>query len=71
MTLKTNPSTRIHQGGLAPHIALVAVQIMFATWPIVGKIALRSLPSTTLVALRVAGAALALIVLQRVRGSAT
>lgn len=40
---------------------------MFATWPIVGKIALRSLPSTALVALRTAGAALALVVLQSIR----
>jgi drug/metabolite transporter (DMT)-like permease len=41
---------------------------MFATWPIVGKIALRSLPSTVLVAFRTAGAALALVVLQGMIG---
>jgi drug/metabolite transporter (DMT)-like permease len=36
---------------------------MFATWPIVGKIALRAVPSVTLVAFRVAGAALAFILI--------
>jgi drug/metabolite transporter (DMT)-like permease len=55
-------------GGVAPHLALVAVQLMFGTWPIFGKIALRALPSTGLVALRVGGAALAFIVLQRTVG---
>lgn len=51
--------------GVAPHLALVAVQLMFGTWPIVGKIALRSLSSTGLVALRVGGAAIALTLLRR------
>jgi drug/metabolite transporter (DMT)-like permease len=41
---------------------------MFATWPIVGKIALRAVPSVALVALRVAGAALAFILLGAIRG---
>jgi drug/metabolite transporter (DMT)-like permease len=41
---------------------------MFATWPIVGKVALRSLPSTALVAFRTAGAALALVALQGLSG---
>jgi len=45
----------------APHLALVAVQIMFGTWPVVGKIALRSIPSVSLVAFRVAGAAVAFV----------
>jgi drug/metabolite transporter (DMT)-like permease len=54
---------------LAPHLALIAVQIMFATWPIIGKIALRAIPSTGLVALRVAGAALAFSLLQRTQKS--
>lgn len=51
-----------------PHLALVAVQVIFGTWPIVGKIALRALPSTGLVAVRVAGAALAFLLLLRLRG---
>ncbi|HEX8181770.1 MAG TPA: DMT family transporter [Pyrinomonadaceae bacterium] len=53
---------------LKPHVALVAVQFFFGTWPIVGKIALRGLPSTGLVAFRVVGAALAFIVLHRMLG---
>ncbi len=40
----------------APHIVLVVVQIFFGTFPIAGKIALRVLPSTGLVTLRVVGA---------------
>jgi drug/metabolite transporter (DMT)-like permease len=41
---------------------------MFGTWPIFGKIALRVLPSTGLVAFRVGGASLAFIILQRLIG---
>jgi drug/metabolite transporter (DMT)-like permease len=41
---------------------------MFATWPIVGKIALRAVPSVALVAFRVAGAALAFILIGAIRG---
>src|ERR1043166_3985286 len=54
--------------GAAPHLALIAVQILFATWPIVGKIALRVLPAISLVAFRVAGAAVVLLVLARATG---
>jgi drug/metabolite transporter (DMT)-like permease len=53
----------------APHLALVAVQVLFATWPIVGKIALRTIPSVALVGFRVAGAALTLMVLARLSGN--
>jgi drug/metabolite transporter (DMT)-like permease len=60
-----SPAASMRDGALAPHFALVAVQIMFGTWPIVGKIALRALPSTALVALRVCGAAIAFLILQR------
>jgi drug/metabolite transporter (DMT)-like permease len=49
---------------LKPHAALVAVQLFFGTWPIVGKIALRTLPSTGLVALRVIGATIAFVALR-------
>ena len=52
----------------APHLALIAVQVMFATWPIVGKIALRTMPSVGLVAVRVAGASLAFILIGGIRG---
>ncbi|MFL6229167.1 MAG: DMT family transporter [Pyrinomonadaceae bacterium] len=54
--------------GARPHLALVAVQLFFGTWPIVGKIALAALPSTGLVALRVAGATLAFLFLRRNTG---
>lgn len=47
-----------------PHLALFAVQLMFGTWPIIGKVALRSMSSTSLVALRLVGAALAFMLLQ-------
>lgn len=53
----------------APHLALIAVQILFATWPIVGKIALRTIPAVALVGFRVAGASLALLVLARFSGN--
>jgi drug/metabolite transporter (DMT)-like permease len=59
---------RVRQAGYAPHVALFLVQVMFGTWPIFGKIALRVLPPTALVALRIAGAAVALLILQRVLG---
>jgi drug/metabolite transporter (DMT)-like permease len=58
-----------NRSGAGPHLALVAVQIIFGTWPVVGKIALRALPSTGLVAIRVAGASVAFFVLLRLRGS--
>jgi drug/metabolite transporter (DMT)-like permease len=54
--------------GLRPHVALVAVQVFFGTWPIVGKFVLQAVPSTGLVALRVAGGALAFLLLQRKAG---
>lgn len=44
----------------APHVALIAVQMMFATWPVFGKIVLRTIPSVALVGIRVFGAAIAL-----------
>ncbi len=58
----------VTQTQAAPHLALIAVQLMFGSWPIVGKIALRALPSTGLVALRIGGAAIIFIILQRVLG---
>src|SRR5918912_644772 len=64
-------SIRPNRNGAAPHIALVAVQLIFGTWPIVAKVALRALPSTGLVAFRVAGASVALLALLRARGRLT
>jgi drug/metabolite transporter (DMT)-like permease len=53
----------------APHLALIAVQVLFATWPIFGKIALRTVPSVALVGLRVAGASVVLLILAKASGS--
>jgi drug/metabolite transporter (DMT)-like permease len=53
---------------LAPHLALIAVQVLFATWPIVGKLALRTIPAFALVGFRVAGATILLVGLARLRG---
>lgn len=52
----------------APHAALLAVQFMFGTFPVVGKFALQSLPSYGVVAIRVGAAALAFGVLQAISG---
>ena len=59
---------QLRNHGVAPHLALIAVQAMFATWFIVGKVVLSSISSTGLVAFRVGGAALALTLLQRKLG---
>ena len=53
----------------APHLALIVVQVLFATWPIVGKIALRTVPSVALVGFRVAGASVTLLILARMSGN--
>ena len=55
---------KIKGSGAAPHLALIAVQVMFGTWPLVGKAVLRSISSSGLVGLRVAGAAIVLVVLR-------
>ena len=59
-----DPKPQIKDREFAPHLALFAVQLMFATWPIVGKVALRSMSSTSLVTLRMVGAAVAFLILQ-------
>ena len=53
----------------APHIALIAVQLMFGSAPILGKFALEAFPSFAIVGFRVAGGALAFYILQRLTGS--
>jgi len=50
---------------LGPYLALIAVQILFGTWPIFGKVVLRTMSPSSLVALRLTGAALAFSLLQR------
>ena len=55
---------QIKDRGIAPHLALITVQIMFGTWPLVGKVALRSISSSGLVGLRVVGAAIVFVALR-------
>ena len=63
-----NRIATIGRARVAPHLALIGVQLMFGTWPIFGKIALKVLPSTGLVVLRVVGATIAFLILQRTFG---
>ncbi len=49
----------------APHLSLLLVQIMFGTWPIFGKIVLRSVSSVGLVGFRICGAAIIFTLLHR------
>ena len=60
--------SRVRRSGAAPHLALIVVQVMFGTWPIIGRVVLRTVPSTGLVGLRVAGASLAFIIIGRMTG---
>jgi drug/metabolite transporter (DMT)-like permease len=55
-------------GGASPHAALFLVQLIFGSWPIAAKVALRALPSTGLVAFRISGAAIAFLLLQSAVG---
>jgi drug/metabolite transporter (DMT)-like permease len=55
---------KIKGTGAAPHLALIAVQVMFGTWPLVGKVALRAISSSGLVGLRVLGAAIVFVALR-------
>src|ERR1041384_3733455 len=50
---------------IGPPLALIAVQILFGSWPVFGKVVLRSMSASSLVALRLTGAALAFALLQR------
>jgi drug/metabolite transporter (DMT)-like permease len=64
--MTSNHSFRDHS--IAPHAALLLVQIMFGTWPIFGKVVLRSMSSTSLVTFRIFGAAIVFTLLQRKLG---
>ena len=64
-TTATTAAAPISSKSFKPHGALIAVQLIFGTWPIVGKLALRSLPSTGLVTFRVVGATLAFLLIRR------
>jgi drug/metabolite transporter (DMT)-like permease len=66
MNATTADTAPIKAKSFKPHAALIAVQLIFGTWPIVGKFALYSLPSTVLVSFRVLGATLAFLLIRRV-----
>ncbi|HEX9918494.1 MAG TPA: DMT family transporter [Pyrinomonadaceae bacterium] len=55
----------IKSTSLKPHGALIAVQLIFGTWPVVGKIVLRALPVTGLVTFRIVGATVAFLLIRR------
>jgi drug/metabolite transporter (DMT)-like permease len=57
--------TTTAERAIAPHLALIAVQIMFASWAIFGKIVLQSMSSVSLVGIRICGAAIIFSVLRR------
>lgn len=56
------------QHTLAPHLALIGVQLMFGSFPVIGKIVLKTFSPWDIVAFRVVGAALAFFVLQILAG---
>ena len=57
------------QSNYAPHIALLAVNLMFGTAAILGKFALEAFPAFAIVGFRVLGGALAFYALQRITGT--
>jgi len=63
-----SPAASLKDREVAPHLALIAVQVMFGTWPIFGKVVLRSISSTSLVGLRILGGALVFALLHRQAG---
>src|ERR1051326_6742677 len=70
-TVRAPQTESRNRSAAGAHVALVAVQLIFGTWPIAGKVALRELPSAGLVAFRVAGATVAFFLLLRSRGRVT
>lgn len=53
---------------LAPHFALLGVQVFFGSLPVIAKVALNVVPSAALVGFRVGLTAVVLFVFQRLRG---
>lgn len=53
----------------APHLALIGVQALFGTLPVIGKVVLAVIPAFSLVGLRVGITAVVLFAVQRFRGS--
>jgi len=61
-----NHSIREHN--YAPHIALILVQLLFGSFPVVGKFVLQTFPPLGIIAFRICGAAVLLYLLQRASG---
>ena len=59
----------LNQKDYSSHMALLAVQIMFGSSAVLGKLALQAFPSFAIVGFRVGGAALAFGLLQKLRGN--
>ncbi len=55
-------------GSYAPHLALVMVQLLFGSFPVVGKFALLTFPALGIVSFRITGAAVLLYFIQRFTG---
>jgi drug/metabolite transporter (DMT)-like permease len=53
----------------APHVSLILVQILFGSFPVVGKIALQTFPPLGIVTFRICGAALLLYLVQKFSGT--
>ena len=51
---------------MTPHLALLGVQLLFGTFPVIGKYVLQTIPSFAVVAFRTGGAALAFVALQSI-----
>ena len=61
--------TEIAEKNYAPYLALLAVQVCFGSLPVIGKIVLKVIPAFALVGFRVGIAAIALFLVQRLRGN--
>src|SRR5688500_5692250 len=63
------PPVRRSTGAVAPsvHLALVGVQLMFATWGVAGKLVMRELSPFGVIAFRVPVAALVLLAVRALR----
>jgi drug/metabolite transporter (DMT)-like permease len=60
---------RFHDKQYAPHISLILVQLLFGSFPVVGKFVLQTFPPLGIVAFRITGAAILLYLLQRAGGT--
>ncbi|HEV7645264.1 MAG TPA: DMT family transporter [Pyrinomonadaceae bacterium] len=60
--------TSIKDESYAPHVALILVQLLFGSFPVVGKFVLLTFPPLGIVAFRISGAAVLLYFVQRFSG---